>query len=149
MKQSSSRWFFRKVVALAFALGIVGFAQAESQPGTGAGYYGSAAYDSSQESLVGPYATWSACNDALQNAIDNAVYNFGWTVISIDGCGYNPGLTHGINYDIHLLVAAESPKESAEIGKLLLAEVVRVRNQYRIDNYEAALQAIAKASGGK
>ena len=149
MKQFPRRWFFRTAVALAFAIGIAGSAHAESQPGTGAGYYGSATYDSLQGSVVGPYASWTECNDALQNAIDNAVYNFGWTVISIDGCGYNPGLTHGINYEIHLLVAAESPKESAEIGKLLLGEVQRVRGQYRIDNYEAALRAIAKASGVK
>jgi hypothetical protein len=149
MKQSPRRWSFRTSVALAFAIGIVGSAHADNVPGAGAGYFGGATYDSQQGSIVGPYPTWIECNDALQNAIDNAVYNFGWTVISIDSCGYNAGLAHNIDYDIHLLVEAESPKESAEIGKLLLGEVQRVRGQYRADSYEAALRAIANASGGK
>jgi hypothetical protein len=138
-------------VAVAVVIGILGggAAQADNVPGQGSGYFGSAEYQSGFEQLVGPYDNWTDCNDALTAAIDNATNNFGETLIAVDGCGYSSGIGHPIDNNIHLLVAAESPKESAEIGKLLLAEVGHARNRYRVDDYEALLRAIVKAGGGK
>ena len=123
-------------------------ALADNVPGTGAGYYGEAEYDSGQGSVVGPYATWNECNQALQNAIDNAVNNFGWSVVSIDGCGYSSGLlNHG--HDIHVELAALSPADSGAIAHAVLDEQRRVRTLYRADEYEARLRMIEKAVRGK
>jgi hypothetical protein len=139
-------------IAIAVTIGVVGGAgpaRADNVPGQGSGYFGSAEYQSGFEQLVGPYDNWTDCNDALTAAIDNATINFGETLVAVDGCGYSFGIGHPVDNNIHLLVAAESPKESAEIGKLLLGEVGLARSRYRVDDYEAQLRAIVKASGGK
>lgn len=136
------------VAVVGFAVGA-GAVHADDVPGQGAGYFGSAEYQSGFEQLVGPYQTWPDCNGALLAAIDNATSNFGETLVAVDGCGYSSNINHPIDNDIHLLVAAESPKVSAEIGKLLLAEVARARSRHRVDEYEAMLRAIVRASGGK
>lgn len=137
------------IVAVVGFAAVAGPVHADNVPGQGAGYFGSAEYESGFEQVVGPHQTWAECNDALLAAIDNATNNFGETLVAVDGCGYSSGISHPIDDDIHLLVAAESPKESAEIGKLLLAEVARARSRHRVDEYEATLRAIVRASGGK
>ena len=74
-------------------VGLFSAAQAATAaltPGTGGGYYGSAWYNSGQGSVVGPYPTYQQCQTALQNALNNAVYNFGWSIVSVDYCHYNP-----------------------------------------------------------
>lgn len=142
-------------IGLALALvGTVGNVRAEAVVTGNFVYYGSAEFADSNAGLtVGPYSTAAACEAALDAAIDNAVNNHNEEIESVVPCvgrwsfhGSFPAL-EAAPYE--LAVLAGSPGESLTVTRMLLKEVQRVRQAYRANDYEAALQAIAKASASK
>ncbi len=58
--------------------------------GSGGGYYGTAWYNSGQGTVVGPYATYAECSQALNAAVAYKVTNLGWVVVSFQACHFNP-----------------------------------------------------------
>jgi hypothetical protein len=74
-----------------FAILLIGpSTHAAPSAGTGGGYYGSAWYDSNQGTVVGPYATYAECNQALNAAVAYKVTQLGWSVVSFQPCYFNP-----------------------------------------------------------
>ena len=134
-------------LGLALVLGISSAAQALHQSGAGAGYYGSAQYDGNAGGVVGPYSTWFACNQALQSMLYNAVNLHNHTIVSVTPCSYRSNIL--VAHEIHVRLGAGSPGESLGASKIVLEEISRVRDEFRADDYEAALGAVAEASGGK
>ena len=119
-----------------------GSAFAALTPGSGAGYFGGAWYDSNQGSVVGPYPTYYACNQALQAAINNATNNFGWTVTSVSPCHYNPPFAPVQKHEYYeLAVVSDGPGDSGNVAGALLDEASKLRETYRIDAYDKALKA--------
>jgi hypothetical protein len=100
---------------------------------------GTADYSNGAGSVVGPYANWAECNEALQAAIDNNVNNFGYTLVSLHPCSYTPPFSGGIHVFYEFAVLAHSPRESAETATVLLDEVRKIREVYRSDDYDAAI----------
>lgn len=142
-------------IGLALALaGTVGNVRAEEVATGTLVYYGSAEYlNTTAGSTVGPYSTAAACEAALEVAIDNAVNNHGYEVESVSPCTPRWSV-HGTWPELQaapytLAVLAGSPGESLTVTRMLLKEVRRVRQTYRASEYEATLQAIAKASASK
>ena len=140
-------------LALALA-GTVGNARAEANVVGALVYYGSAEFADSNAGLtVGPYSTAAACEAALDAAIDNAVNNHNEEIESVSPCtprwSFHGSLPELEAAPYELAVLAGSPGESLTVTRMLLDEVRRVRRAYRASEYEAALQAIAKASASK
>lgn len=133
------------ILATGLAVMSVGTASAISTPGHGDGYYGSAWYNSNQGSVVGPYSTYDACNQALQNGIDNAVNNFGWSVTSITPCSYRRSHAYAdVLYELEIQV--NDPGESGDVATGLLFEATRLREAHRVDDYDRAVQEFVKAN---
>jgi len=129
------------LLTLGLGLAAVGSASAALPSGAGGGYFGSAWYNSNQGSVVGPYATYYDCNVALQAAIDNAVNNFGWQVVSVSPCHYNAPFIY-VHEHFELAVAATDPTDSGNVATGLLNEVSKLRESYRIDDYDRAIQKL-------
>ncbi len=132
---------------------VFGSAQAAPVLGLGAGYHGSAQLGNPQGGGigVGPYSSWSDCNTALQTGINYAV-NQNRTILSIVPCHYRSNYTENGFIDAYphefvLPVHGHSPDESLQISRMLSDEISRLRTEYRIDDYDAALQAIEKSAG--
>lgn len=137
---------------LALSIAFAGIARAEQVPVGVAVYYGSAEYVGGGGSVVGPYSTPGDCQDALEDAITNAVENLGKQLNVVHPCMPRwsfRGLPQGEAAPYTLAVVAGSPDESLKVTRMLLEEVRRARVAYRADEYEATLQAIAKASASK
>jgi hypothetical protein len=115
-------------------------------------YYGSADFTAGSAGLVvGPYATATECQAALDAAIDNAVNNQGYQIESVSPCIGHWAFSGGGVPEMDaapytLAVLADSPGESGGIAHVLLDEVAAARKTFQIDQYEATLQAIAKAA---
>lgn len=126
-------------LGLGLALAAMGSAHAAPVVGSGGGYFGTADYGNGSGSVVGPYATWSECNNALQAAINNAVNNFGYTLVSMHPCSYTPPFS-GVMYE-HFELAVDSVKEgdTATVAAVLLDEVKRIREAHSADAYDAAV----------
>lgn len=111
-------------------------------------YYGSADFVGVPPSgvTVGPLSSAGACEHALDTAIANAVQNHGHTVESISPCtprwSFKGGLPLMDAAPYTLLVDGDSPRESLEVARLLLAEVRNARETYRAAEYEAVLTRI-------
>ncbi|HPF74804.1 MAG: hypothetical protein H7A20_05375 [Rhodanobacteraceae bacterium] len=130
------------IAAAGLAIMGMGSAFAALTPGSGAGYFGGAWYDSNQGSVVGPYPTYYACNQALQAAINNATNNFGWTVTSVSPCHYNPPFAPVQKHEYYeLAVVSDGPGDSGNVAGALLDEASKLRETYRIDAYDKALKA--------
>jgi hypothetical protein len=139
---------------LALMIGVAGVARAEQVPVGVVVYYGSAEYVSGGGSVVGPYSMPGDCQNALDDAITNAVENLGEVLVlnSVQPCMPRwsfRGLPQGEAAPYTLAVVADTPEESLKVTRMLLEEVRRARVAYRADEYEATLQAIAKASASK
>ena len=133
------------ILATGLAVMSVGTASAAPPVGSGGGYYGSAWYNSNQGSVVGPYSTYYACNQALQNALDNAVNNFGWTVTSIKPCSYRPPYAYA-PVEFELQVSAEGAGQSGDVATGLLFEATKLRETHRVDDYDRALRDFVNAN---
>ncbi len=131
-------------LGLGLALASIGAAQAAPVVGSGGGYFGTADYANGAGSVVGPYATWAACNNALQAAINNAVNNFGYTVTSIHPCSYTPPFSGVMHVWFELKVSAGTPRESGDVAGTLLDEVRRLREAHRADAYEATIGGLVR-----
>ncbi len=122
----------KAVLAIAL-ISATQLASAALPAGAGGGYYGSAWYSSNQGSVVGPYSNWYDCNEALQNAMDNAVYNFGWSIVSVNPCSYNPPAVYG--QVLHEL----APVESLNVVNGILDQVAAARKQWVPEYFEQAI----------
>ncbi|MCB1560469.1 MAG: hypothetical protein KDI75_05175 [Xanthomonadales bacterium] len=129
------------LVAAGLAIASIGSASAALVAGTGGGYYGSAWYNSNQGSVVGPYSTYYACNQALQAAIDNATNNFGWSVTSVSPCSYTPPFAP-MQVEYELAVVDDGSGDTGTIAGTLLDEVAKLREAYRIDAYDKAVRRL-------
>lgn len=138
-------------IALALAAGVSGVAMAAPIPGTGGGYYGSAWYDSGQGSVIAGATTWAECNNALQASINHAVSAWGWTVVTYNPCKYRPPFGQMLmeQEKVGIEIGGSSPGESIGTVRIITDEIVRVRNQYRADDFEAAMSTIYTSVGGK
>jgi hypothetical protein len=136
-----------KTFGLCLALATVGSVHAAPVVGSGGGYFGTAEYDNGAGSVVGPYATWIECSIALQNAINNAVNNFGYTLESVSPCSYTPPYSGVMNPGYELEVMADSPASSADVGTVLLDEARRIREAHRADDYDAAIGELVRIAG--
>lgn len=134
------------------ALSVVGHARAAAVPTGTFVYYGSAEFAGSSAGLtVGPYANAAECQAALNAAIDNAVNNQGYQIESVSPCIGHWAFSGGGVPEMEaapytLAVLADSPGESGGIAHVLLDEVAAARKTFGIDQYEATLQAIARAA---
>lgn len=136
-------------LGLSLVLGMSAVAHAVPPVGTGGGYYGSAWYGPNQGgSVVGPYGSYAECTAALNAAIANAVNNFHYTVSSVNPCSYRPPFTGVLVGYSELVVDAATPGESMAEAVALLDEITQVRKRYNVDQYEAELRMVAKASAG-
>lgn len=136
---------------LLLALSLSGQARAEAPYQGVFVYYGSAEFAGSNAGLtVGPYASASDCQTALNAAIYNAVNNQGYQIESVSPCighwAFSGGVPEMEAAPYTLAVVADSPGESGGIAHVLLDEVAAARKTFQIDQYEATLQAIAKAA---
>lgn len=131
-----------KLRKAAFGLGLtlaaLGSAHAAPLVGSGGGYFGTADYVNGAGSVVGPYSSWIECNNALQAAIDNAVNNFGYTLVSMNPCSYTPPFS-GVMYQHFELAISDKYGDSASVAAALLDEVRRIREAHRADAYDAAI----------
>jgi len=115
-------------------------------------YYGSADFVGVPPSgvTVGPLSSAGACEDALDAAIANAVQNHGHTVESVSPCtprwSFKGSLPLMDAAPYTLLVDGDSPRESLDVARLLLAEVRSAREAYRAAEYEAVLTQIHRAA---
>ena len=137
-------------LGLLLALAAAGHARAEAPLQGVFVYYGGAEFAGSSAGLtVGPYASAFDCQTALDNAIDNAV-NQGYQIESVSPCIGHWAISGGVPEmeaaPYTLAVLADSPGESGGIAHVLLDEVAAARKTFQIDQYEATLQAIAKAA---
>lgn len=139
-------------LGLLLALAAAGHARAEAPLQGVFVYYGGAEFAGSSAGLtVGPYASAFDCQTALNAAIDNAVENQGYQIESVSLCIGHWAFSGGGVPEMEaapytLAVLAESPGESGGIAHVLLDEVAAARKTFQIDQYEATLQAIAKAA---
>lgn len=138
-------------LGLLLALAAAGHARAEAPLQGVFVYYGSAEFAGSSAGLtVGPYASAFDCQTALDAAIDNAVNHQGYQIESVSPCighwAFSGGVPEMEAAPYTLAVLADSPGESGGIAHVLLDEVAAARKAFRIDEYEATLQAIAKAA---
>lgn len=136
---------------LLLALSLSGQARAEAPYQGVFVYYGSAEFAGSNGGLtVGPYASAFDCQTALNAAIYNAVNNQGYQIESVSPCIGHWAISGGVPEmeaaPYTLAVVADSPGESGGIAHVLLDEVAAARKTFQIDQYEATLQAIAKAA---
>lgn len=138
-------------LGLLLALAAAGHARAEAPLQGVFVYYGGAEFAGSSAGLtVGPYASAFDCQTALDNAIDNAV-NQGYQIESVSPCIGHWAFSGGGVPEMEaapytLAVLADSPGESGGIAHVLLDEVAAARKTFAIDQYEATLQAIARAA---
>jgi hypothetical protein len=149
-----------------FALCIAGclaVSNAHAAPvnsGQGGGYHGGVKYTNATMATVGPYPTWAQCNQALLNEIAHSTAppptGFGWQVDQQFGCHYRSGWTvdTGFNdpwqhFDFVVPIKADSPQASAELASAVSEEIARLRREFRVDEYDAALQAVADAAAGR
>lgn len=130
--------------ALVLTAAAVTSAQAAPVVGSGGGYFGTANYGNGAGSVVGPYGTWQECNQALQAAINNAVNNFGYTLVSMHPCSYTPPFSGVMHQWFELAVVAKSPRESASVGAALLREVQTIREAHRADLYDARVGELVR-----
>lgn len=126
-------------LGLGLALAALGSAHAAPVVGSGGGYFGTADYGNGSGSVVGPYSTWAACNNALQAAIDNAVNNFGYTLVSMHPCSYTPPFSGVMHQHFELAVDSVKEGDTATVAGVLLDEVERIREAHRADAYDAAV----------
>ena len=80
---------------------------------------------------MGPYPTYQQCQVALQNALDNAVNNFGWNIVSVDYCHYNPPAP--------MIPHELSPAESLDYVSGIMDDIKTLRALYRPEAFEKAL----------
>lgn len=138
-------------LGLLLALAATGHVHAAAVPTGTFVYYGSAEFAGSSAGLtVGPYASAFDCQTALNAAIDNAVNNQGYQIESVSPCighwAFSGGVPEMEATPYTLAVLADSPGESGGIAHVLLDEVAAARKTFGIDQYEATLQAIARAA---
>lgn len=120
-----------------------GMAAAALTPGTGGGYYGSAWYTNGHGSIVGPYSSWWACDQALQDDIDYDVNVRGWTIASVNPCSYTPPYTvANPNQELSFAVGGDDAGTGLQEAVRILEQVRRLRETYMIDEYEAELRRI-------
>lgn len=137
-------------LALALLAGAVSTAaEARPQAPWGGGYYGSAWYDSGQGSVVAGASTWAECNQLLQSAINQAVNVWGWTVVTYTPCHYQAPFQYIMADKEGLEINAGSPGDSAGTVGAITDEIVRVRQQFRADDYENAMRDVYRAVDGK
>ena len=135
---------------VAMALIISAYSTADARPPApwGGGYYGSAWYNSGQGSVIAGASTWADCNSQLQDAIARAL-SWGWSVVSYVPCHYQAPFLYAPAPDDGVEITAGSADESAGVVRVITDEIVRVRTQYRADEYEASMRTIYQAAGGK
>ena len=149
-----------------FALCIAGcfaVSNAHAAPvnsGQGGGYHGGVKYTNATMATVGPYPSWAQCDQALSNEISHSTAppptGFGWQVDQQFGCHLRSGwsIDTGFNDPWHYVdfvvpIKADSPQASAELAFAVSEEVARLRREFRVDEYEAALRAIEDAASGR
>ena len=133
------------ILATGLAVMSIGAALAAPPIGSGGGYYGGAWYDSNQGSVVGPYSTYYACNQALQNALDNAVNNFGWTITSLTPCSYRPPYGTVLpGYEVEIW--ADGAGQSGDVATGVLFEATKLREAHRVDDYDRAIRDFVNAN---
>ncbi|MEQ1514652.1 MAG: hypothetical protein ABL934_18505 [Lysobacteraceae bacterium] len=135
-------------IATALLIGVSTAADARPPAPWGGGYYGSAWYSSGQGSVVAGASTWAECNSVLQDAISRAL-SWGWAVVTYVPCHYQAPFLYAPAPDDGIEIAAGSSGESAGVVRVITDEIVRVRTQYRADEYEASMRTIYQAAGGK
>jgi len=135
-------------VAMALLIGASATADARPPAPWGGGYYGSAWYNSGQGSVIAGASTWADCNAQLQDAIARAL-SWGWSVVSYVPCHYQAPFLYAPAPDDGVEITAGSADESAGVVRVITDEIVRVRTQYRADEYEASMRTIYQAAGGK
>lgn len=129
-------------------------ARAEQVPQGVLVYHGTAQFvgDGNPGVLVGPFSNANACNDALEQAIEEKVALFGYEVASISPCwprwSFKGGLPEleAAPGDFTLVIDATTPGESLDLTRLLLKEVRAAREAYRAAEYEAVLTQIQRAA---
>ena len=126
-------------LGLGLALAAMGSAHAAPVVGSGGGYFGTADYGNGSGSVVGPNSTWAACNNALQAAINNAVNNFGYTLVSMNPCSYTPPFSGVMHQHFELAVHSETDGDTDDIAGVLLDQVKRIREAHQADAYDAAV----------
>jgi hypothetical protein len=137
------KFAFRSTL-LALALLAGTHAQAAPVIGSGGGYYGSAWFTGSNGGVVvGPYSTWSACDDALQFAIDYRVTNWGWTVDTYSGCTYRPPFAgFPVHADVQIDLQSTTPLGSLSEAAAASARIRSIRRQFNADAYDEALRSV-------
>ncbi len=131
-------------LGLGLALASLGSAHAAPVVGSGGGYFGTANYGNGAGSVVGPYSTWAACNSALQAAINNAVNNFGYTLVSMNPCSYTPPFSGVMYQHFELAVVSDNDGDTADVAAVLLDQVKRIRETYQADAYDAAVGELVR-----
>lgn len=129
-------------LSVTLALGAVA-GSAAPIPGTGGGYFGTAWFNSGQGIVVGAYPTWALCNYYFQQALAIRVNDWGWTVTEINPCSYQPpfgGIQ--VHREHAFALDASSPDGSLEDANRVLDQLKAIREQFRADDYEAALNRI-------
>ena len=131
-------------------LSATGLARAAEVPQGLFVYYGTAEFVNTNAGLtVGPYYNAFDCEQALDAAIDNAVSQ-GYQIESVKPCtgrwSFKGSLPELEAAPYTVAVLAGSPDESLGVAHALLDEVALARKTYRIDEYEAVLQAIAQSA---
>ncbi len=136
-------------LALALSLAAVSAADARPPAPWGGGYYGSAWYNSGQGSVVAGAATWAECNQLLQSSINQAVFVWGWSVVTYTPCHYQAPFQYIMADKEGVEITAGSPGDSAGTVRAITEEIVRVRGQFRADDYENAMRDVYRAIDGK
>ncbi len=132
----------RSLLALACLAGS-SMALAAPVPGSGGGYYGTAWFNTNQGIVVGAYPTWAQCNYYFQQALNLRVNDWGWTVTQMSPCSYKPPYgTVRVEREHAIAVDPSSPGASLEDANRILGELQAVREQFRADDYEKALDRI-------
>lgn len=136
--KTHNRFIFALLLILASSLATAALA-----PGTGGGYFGSAWFTNSQGIVVGPHSTWWECNEAFQTSLDIRVNDWGYTVESISPCSYTPPFSAGhVGYETAYAVDSSDPGTSLGHVEAIINKIALLREQYRITEYENALQRI-------
>lgn len=133
---------YQFIVALALIVAST-MATAALTPGTGGGYFGTAWFTNGHGMIVGPYSSWSACNEAYEESLDYNVNVRGWTIATQSPCSYTPPASiaapnHGPSFDVD----DSDPGTSLEDAKRIIEEVRALRETYMVDEYQEELRRI-------
>ncbi len=93
--------------------------------------------------MVGPYSTWAECNYQFQYTLNMRIQDWGWIATEINPCSYQPPYgSVQIKHELALAVDTSTSHDNLEHINRILDDVRAVREEFRADEYDAALERI-------